>query len=94
MRLYVSMALLLTVGRAAFLDCTGRLGSLRADQEALALVKQAHADKLKFSSECLELLLKKNFFQTSEYLLAEYYPKTSIDTEVIVRNVARDVKRQ
>jgi hypothetical protein len=28
-----------------------------------------------------------------EYLMNEYYPKTSIDTEVIVRNVANDIKR-
>jgi hypothetical protein len=41
----------------------------------------------------LEGLLKKNFFETGEYLIDEYYPKTSIDTEVIVRHVANDVKR-
>lgn len=61
--------------------------------DGLALVKQAHAEKLKFSSECLEILLKKNFFLSSEYLLNEYYPRTSIDTEVIVRNVAADLRR-
>jgi len=41
----------------------------------------------------LEVLLKKNFFLASEYLINDYYPKTSIDTEVIVRNVAADIKR-
>jgi hypothetical protein len=60
----------------------------------LAKIKRAHIeDKMKFSSECIEILLKKNFFVSSEYLLNEYYPKTSIDTEVIVKNVAADVKR-
>jgi hypothetical protein len=60
----------------------------------LAKIKRAHIeDKMKFSSECLEILLKKNFFVSSEYLLNDYYPKTSIDTEVIVKNVAADVKR-
>jgi hypothetical protein len=39
------------------------------------------------------MLLKKNFFLASEYLINDYYPKTSIDTEVIVRNVAADIKR-
>jgi hypothetical protein len=38
-------------------------------------------------------VLKKNFFKTGEYLIDEYYPKTSIDTEIIVRNVANDIKR-
>lgn len=55
--------------------------------------KVAHQSLFKFSSECLEVLLKKNFFLTSEYLINDYYPKTSIDTEVIVRNVAADIKR-
>ena len=39
------------------------------------------------------MLLKKNFFESSEFLINEYYPKTSIDTEVIVRNVAEDIKK-
>lgn len=57
------------------------------------MIKDAHTQKFKFPSECLEILLKKNFFLTSEYLLSEYYPHTSIDTEVIVRNVAQEIKR-
>ncbi|TNV84627.1 hypothetical protein FGO68_gene12041 [Halteria grandinella] len=84
---------LLTLSSCAFYDCPKHLSPLRSDLEGLELVKQAHTEKLKFSSECLEILLKKNFFLSSEYLLNEYYPKTSIDTEVIVRNVAADLKR-
>jgi hypothetical protein len=49
--------------------------------------------KFKFSSECLEILLRKNFFLASEYLLNEYYPRTSIDTEIIVKNVASELRR-
>lgn len=81
------------VVKAAFYDCHGDLSGLRSDRDALAKVRAAHSEKYKFSSECLEILLKKNFFLTSEYLLADYYPKTSIDTEVILRNVANDIKR-
>lgn len=92
MRQYVSLMLLLGLTQAAFYDCSGLL--VKSDIESLALVKKAHTiDRLKFSSECLEVLLMKNFFLSSEYLLDEYYPKTSIDTEVIVRNVANDIKR-
>lgn len=50
-------------------------------------------DQMKFSSQCLEIVLKKNFFKTGEFLIDEYYPKTSIDTEIIVRNVANEIKR-
>lgn len=90
----VATALILGLSQAAFYDCAGELGGLRSDVDGLAKVKKAHLeDKFKFSSECLEILLKKNFFLSSEYLLNDYYPKTSIDTEVIVRNVAADVKR-
>lgn len=94
---HVSIALLLCLisgANAAFYDCQGELFNLKSDVDGLTKVKKAHLeDKFKFSSECLEILLKKNFFLTSEYLLNDYYPKTSIDTEVIVRNVAADVKR-
>lgn len=38
-------------------------------------------------------MLKKNFYKTGEYLIDEYYPKTSIDTEIIVKHVASDIKR-
>ena len=52
---------------------------------------QAHADEMKFSSECFEQLLKRNFMQAAEYLLNEYYPSTSIDTEIVVRSVVNEV---
>ena len=42
----------------------------------------------------MEILLKKNFINAADYLLESYYPETSIDTEIIVRSVADDVKRQ
>jgi len=94
MGLYVStLLLLLGMTQAAFYDCHKELGVLSSDQEALSKVKNAHQIRLKFSSECLEVLLKKNFFLASEYLISDYYTKTSIDTEVIVRNVAADLKR-
>jgi hypothetical protein len=93
MRLIIAAAAMAVVAQAAFFDCPKLLGPLRSDTEGLEIVKKAHSDKLKFSSECLEILLKKNFFLSSEYLLNEYYPKTSIDTEVIARNVAAEVRR-
>jgi hypothetical protein len=96
MRPYVSTVLslfMIGMSQAAFYDCPKELASLSSDQEALSKVKAAHQTRFKFSSECLEVLLKKNFFLASEYLISDYYPKTSIDTEVIVRNVASDLKR-
>lgn len=65
------------------------------DESALKFVKEVHeAKEFKFSSECLEILLKRHFENATNYLLEEYYPKTQIDTEVIVRSVSNDVKRQ
>ncbi len=69
------------------------MNTLRSDVDSLAKIKEAHAQKFKFSSECLEIVLRKNFFQSSEYLINEYYPKTSIDTELIVKNIGNEVKR-
>ena len=69
------------------------MGLIETDYEALVAVMQAHADGFKFSSECLELMLKANYMNASEYLLNEYYPTTSIDTEIIVRSVANDIQR-
>ena len=57
------------------------------------MVMQAHADGFKFSSQCLEILLKKNLIRSSQYLLNEYYPQTKIDTEIIVRSVANDIQK-
>lgn len=93
-KLYVLVAcLLLSAVQAAFYDCNLHLGRLKSDQEALDLVKKAFQEKYKFSSQCLEMVLKKNFYSTGEFLINEYYPKTSIDTEIIVRNVANEIKR-
>ena len=65
------------------------------DQSALDYIKEVHeAKQFKFSSTCLEILLKKNFEQSANYLMESYYPNTQIDTEIIVRSVAQDVKRQ
>jgi hypothetical protein len=92
--LYVSIAAVFVgLSKSAFYDCPKELNALRSDSEALSKVKAAHHSLFKFSSECLEVLLKKNFFLASEYLINDYYPKTSIDTEVIVRNVAAEIKR-
>lgn len=77
------------------MDCSNTLGVTQDDNSALTIIKQVHeAKEFKFSSECLEILLKKNFMESADYLLEQYYPKTQIDTEVIVRSVVSDVKRQ
>ena len=83
---------LLTLINAAFYDCASHLSSLHKDEDALSLIKKAQAEKYKFSSECLEFILKSNFFETADYLMSDYYPKTSIDTELIVRNVAKEIR--
>jgi hypothetical protein len=64
---------------------------VESDVAALEMMMQAHADQFKFSSECLETLLKRNLMRAAEYLLNEYYPQTNIDTEIIVRSVANDI---
>ena len=65
------------------------------DAGALEYIKEVHeAKQFKFPSACLEILLKKNFQRSATYLMESYYPKTQIDTEIIVRSVAADVKRQ
>ena len=46
----------------------------------------------KFSSECLELLLERNFIDAAEYLIENYYPSTQIDTEVIIKAHAEKTK--
>ena len=76
-----------------FYQCKDALKEIKSDREALLTVMQAHVDGFKFSSECLELMLKKTYMNASEYLLNEYYPNTNIDTEIIVRSVANDIQR-
>jgi len=62
------------------------------EASAIKYIKEINdSNEFKFSSHCLEILLKKNFMQAADYLLEEYYPKTSIDTEVIVRSVVSDI---
>lgn len=91
--LIVCCILLQMVVGQKFYECKDQMKEVSSDMVALEMVKEAVKDKFKFSSACLELLLKKNFMETSEYLLNEYYPTTSIDTEIIVRSVANDIQR-
>lgn len=49
-------------GQTAFLDCTEKLEPMLDDGSALTYIKEVHdSKKFKFSSSCLEILLKKNF---------------------------------
>ena len=87
------LALLSSPSKAAFYDCLSNLSTLKSDVDSLAKIRVAHSQKFKFSSECLEIVMRKNFFTSSEYLISEYYPKTTIDTELIVKNIGNEVKR-
>ena len=70
------------------------LGGYLDDSSTLDYIKGVHESKqYKFSSECLEILLKRNFAASADYLMDEYYPSTQIDTEIIVNAVQEDVKR-
>ena len=82
--------------KSSFYNCDRDLSGLKSDSDALSLIKSAVEgdQQYKFSSECLEILLRKNFWDSATYLLDEYYPNTSIDTEVIAKKVQDDVKRQ
>ena len=61
----------------AFAECDKVLDPITADSEALALIKGMHESKeYKFSSQCLEIVLRKNFIETADYMLTEYYPNT------------------
>jgi hypothetical protein len=78
---------------APFYDCDNQLSSTISDTEALELVKQVHADKkFRFSSECLDILLRRNLLKASEYLMEEVYPK-SVDTEIIVKQVTSEIEK-
>ena len=77
---------------AAFADCDSALESITEDKAALEKIKALHDSKeWKFSSQCLESVLKRNFMETVTYLLTDYYPNTQIDTEIIVKSVAADI---
>lgn len=76
------------------MDCKKTLSHLSSDESALAVVKKGHKeDGFKFSSTCLDILLRKSFKEAAEYLQANYYPTTNIDTEVIVRKVTQDIQK-
>ena len=51
-------------------------------------------DGQKLSSACLEYCLQTNLPLTSTYLIQDYYPRTSIDTEFIVKNAIVEVKKK
>ena len=42
----------------------------------------------------MEILLHKNFLNAANYLIDEYYPQTRIDTDIIVKKVDADIRRQ
>ena len=88
---YVSKLIQITCAQK-FFPCKDELALISSDSQAYDMVEKAYVkDKMKFSSECLEILLKKNYMNASEYLMENYYPKTSIDTEIIVKSVAQDI---
>ena len=91
--LALTVLLSLASAQKPFLDCKGTLGNVVSDTTALNYVKEVHeAKQFKFPSECLTILLQKNFEASANFLLEEYYSKTQIDTEVIVRAVSSDVR--
>lgn len=61
---YVFILCMLSLSKswAAFYDCTQELAELKSDIDALAKIKAAYEQKYKFSSSCLEIVLRKNFF--------------------------------
>ena len=60
-----------------FAECDKVLEPVTGDSAALTLIKDMHEAKThKFSSQCLEIVLRKNFMETADYLLSEYYPNT------------------
>lgn len=84
-----------TEALAPFAECDKVLDSVSLDNDALNLLKTMNDEKThRFSSQCLEIVLKKNFMDTANYLLTDYYPSTQIDTEIIVKSVAADIAKQ
>lgn len=75
----------------SFYDC---------DSASLAMTDQelrthfATESGLKFSSTCLQVLLERMYLESAEFLLAEYYPETKIDTEVTLRAVIAETTRK
>ena len=57
---------------ASFADCDSVLGPVTTDESALEKIKALHESKeWKFSSQCLETVLKRNFMDTATYLLTD-----------------------
>ena len=80
---------------APFAECDKVLEPVSLDGDALNLLKTMNEEKThRFPSQYLEIVLRKNFMDTANYLLTEYYPNTQIDTEIIVKSVAADIKKQ
>ena len=78
-----------------FAECDKVLEPVNLDADALNLFKTMNDEKThRFPSQCLEIVLRKNFMDTANYLLTDYYPNTQIDTEIIVKSVAADIKKQ
>jgi len=76
---------------AQFYDCKSKLETVKDSLKAFDMIKQAKSNKNKFSSECLELLLMRNYMKAARFLIDEYYPQTSIDSEIIVKRVASEI---
>lgn len=85
----IFLALISGALAAPFYDCAA------ATTEMTDSVLKAYleANSFKFSSECLDTLLRRQYFVTAEFLLDSYYPNTQIDTEVTIQGVIKDAKR-
>ena len=82
-----SFFIFVSASPSKFFECEKIIKEIASDDQAKHIIRSAHHEKFKFSSKCLEMILKKNFLDTGDFLLNEYYPKTNIDTEIIVRKI-------
>ena len=83
------------IAQASFFDCQASLVSAATDEAAFDLVSAAMAQDFKFSSACLEFLLRRNFIKTSKMLIVQYYhPQTQIDTSVLVNQAIRETEKR
>ena len=89
-------ALVSNLAQAAmqFFDCETALDHVDKDEDALPKLQRAIAAGGKLSSACLTYLLERNFLQTSQHLIEEYYPSTTIDTELLVKSAMREVEKK
>ena len=96
----VVMAVFVSAAESA-IDCK-KLGALASDSEALAHVKQilrvvdaASKTDLVIDEECLHQSIKRNFFETTAYLIKEHFmanPKRTAKAESTIRNAIEYVK--